>query len=34
MVPRGKKDNAYAFFGGGGGGGGGKLGVLWEMCKW
>ena len=33
MVPRGKKDNAYAFFGGGGGGGG-KLGVLWEMCKW
>ena len=34
MVPRGKKDNAYAFFGGGGGGGGGKQGVLWEMCKW
>ena len=33
MVPRGKKDNAYAFFGGGGGGGG-KQGVLWEMCKW
>ena len=34
MVPRGKKDNAYAIFGGGGGGGGGKQGVLWEMCKW
>ena len=33
MVPRGKKDNAYAFLGGGGGGGG-KQGVLWEMCKW
>ena len=39
MVPREKKDNAYAnfFFWGGGGrgrGGLGKQGLLWEMCKW
>ena len=31
MVPRGKKDNAYAIFGGGGGGGGANK-VYYGRC--